>query len=66
MPGCGDLKSLPDQFVPPPHIIQQAVNTVNGLAGNGYTTYMLDTEVPQQSAMTASTGNGTPTPTPTP
>jgi membrane peptidoglycan carboxypeptidase len=66
MPGCGDLKFSPDQFVPPPHIIQQAVNTVNGLAGNGYTTYMLDTEVPQQSAMTASTGNGTPTPTPTP
>lgn len=68
MPGCGDLKFTPDQFVQPPGVRPQAVNTVNGLAGSGYTTYMLDSEVPQQSGFSSNNGNsnGTPTPTPTP
>jgi membrane peptidoglycan carboxypeptidase len=66
-PNC-DLSYPPDPFVPPPHVIQQSVNTVNGLAGNGYLTYMLDSDVPQQSGLTTNNGNGngTPTPTPTP
>jgi membrane carboxypeptidase/penicillin-binding protein PbpC len=66
--GCGDIKFAPDQFVPPAGVIQQSVNTVNGLAGSGFLSYMLDSDVPQQSGMTANNGNGngTPTPTPTP
>jgi membrane peptidoglycan carboxypeptidase len=66
--GCGDIKFAADQFVPPPHIIQQQVNTVNGLAGSGYLSWMLDNDVPQQSGLIAKNGNGngTPTPTPTP
>ncbi len=64
-PNC-DLSYPPDAFMAPPHVIQQTVNTVNGLAGSGYTTYMLDSDVPQQSGFTTNNGNGTPTPSPTP
>jgi membrane peptidoglycan carboxypeptidase len=66
--GCGDIKFPADQFDTPPGVILQEVNTVNGLAGNGYPTYMLDSDVPQQSGLTTNNGNGngTPTPTPTP
>jgi len=67
---CGDLRYPSDQFVPPAGVIQQSVNTVNGLAGSGYTSWMLDKDVPQQSGLTTTTGtgtgNGTATPTPTP
>jgi membrane peptidoglycan carboxypeptidase len=66
-PNC-NLSFPPDSFVPPQHVIQQSVNTVNGLAGSGYLTWMLDSDVPQQSGFTTNNnnGNGTPTPTPTP
>jgi membrane peptidoglycan carboxypeptidase len=66
--GCGDLKFPPDQFVPPPGVIQQSVNTVNGLAGSGYLSWMLESDKPQQSGIMTNNGNGngTPTPTPTP
>jgi len=66
--GCGDLKFPADQFVPPPGVIQQSVNTVNGLAGSGYLSWMLESDKPQQSGIITNTGNGngTPTPTPTP
>ena len=66
--GCGDIKFPADQFDTPPGVILQEVNTVNGLAGNGFPTYMLDSDVPQQSGLTTNNGNGngTPTPTPTP
>ena len=63
---------FPDQpFSPPPQgVVQASVNTVNGLAGSGYTSWMLDGEQPQQSGFTTQSGNGngngTPTPTPTP
>src|SRR6266566_4541138 len=57
--GCGDLSFPPDQFVPPAGVIQQSVNTVNGLAGNGYLTWMLDSDVPQQSGLLTQTGTGT-------
>jgi len=67
---CGDLSFPPDQFVPPTGVIQQSVNTVNGLAGSGDTSWMLQGDIPQQSGLTTTTGtgtgNGTPTPTPTP
>src|SRR6266487_1279313 len=66
--GCGDIKFPADQFVQPIHIIQQQVNTVNGLAGSGYTSWMLDNDVPQQSGLITNngSGNGKPTPTPRP
>jgi len=66
--GCGDIKFPPDQFVPPPGVTQQKVNTVNGLAGSGYTSWMLDNDVPQQSGLITNngSGNGKPTPTPRP
>ncbi len=55
---------------PPPGVIQASVNTVNGLAGSGYMSWMLDGEQPQQSGFIAKNGNGngngTPKPTPTP
>ncbi len=57
--GCGDLSFPPDQFVPPAGVIQQSVNTVNGLAGNGYLTWMLDSDVPQQSGLLTQPGKGT-------
>jgi membrane peptidoglycan carboxypeptidase len=57
---------------PPPGVVQSSVNTVNGLAGSGYMSWMLDGEQPQQSGLPTKNGNGngndngTPTPTPTP
>ncbi len=58
-------------FPPAPQgVIQAPVNTVNGLAGSGYLSWMLDGEQPQQSGLITNNGNGngngTPTPTPTP
>jgi membrane peptidoglycan carboxypeptidase len=52
----------------PKGVIQASVNTVNGLEGSGYMSWMLDGEQPQQSGLTSKNGpgNGTPTPTPTP
>src|SRR6266704_5315393 len=70
--GCGDIKFPADQFVQPTGgvnpVILQSVNTVNGLAGNGYSSLMLDSDIPQQSGLATKNGNdnGTPTPTPTP
>jgi membrane peptidoglycan carboxypeptidase len=69
---CGNIRTLfpPQPFPVPTGVIQQSVNTVNGLAGSGYTSWMLQGDVPQQSGFSTSTGtgtgNGTPTPTPTP
>ncbi len=67
---CGNIRTLfpPQPFPVPTRVIQQSVNTVNGLAGSGYTSWMLDSDVPQQSGFSTSTGNGngTATPTPTP
>jgi membrane peptidoglycan carboxypeptidase len=58
--------------LPPPGVVQSSVNTVNGLAGSGYMSWMLDGEQPQKSGLTTKNGNGngngndngTPTPTP--
>jgi membrane peptidoglycan carboxypeptidase len=66
-----DLHFSDRAFPPPPQgVVQSSVNTVNGLAGSGYLSWMLDGEQPQQSGLTARSGNGngngTPTPTPTP
>ena len=66
-----DLHFPDHTFSPPPQgVVQASVNTVNGLAGSGYTSWMLDGEQPQQSGFTTQSGNGngngTPTPTPTP
>ncbi|HEX9131648.1 MAG TPA: glycosyl transferase family 51, partial [Ktedonobacteraceae bacterium] len=60
--------NFPDRAFPPapPHVVQASVNTVNGLAGAGYTSWMLEGEQPQQSGLIANNTNGTPTPTPTP
>ena len=64
---CGNLKFPPDTFNPPTGVIQQQVNTTNGLAGNGYLSWMLNSDVPTASGLTQpTTGNGTPTATPTP
>jgi membrane peptidoglycan carboxypeptidase len=61
---------FPDRAFPPPPqgVVQSSVNTVNGLAGSGYLSWMLQGEQPQQSGLTTNNGNGngTPTPTPTP
>jgi membrane peptidoglycan carboxypeptidase len=53
---------------PPKGVVQAPVNTMNGLAGSGYMSWMLDGEQPQQSGLIAKSGNGngTPTPKPTP
>src|SRR6266566_2352341 len=70
--GCGDIKFPADQFVQPTGgvnpVILQSVNTVNGLAGNGYSSLMLVSDIPQQSGLATKNGNdnGTPIPTPTP
>jgi membrane peptidoglycan carboxypeptidase len=62
----------PDGFTPPPGVIQQEVNTVNGLMGSGYLSYMLDSDVPIQAGFTTTTtrtgttDGATPTPTTTP
>jgi hypothetical protein len=62
---CGDIRFPPDGFNPPPGVIQQEVNTINGLGGNGFVSWMLSDEVPTTSGLTKQT-NGTPTATPTP
>lgn len=65
---CGTIKTIlpPLPFTVPPHIIQQQVNTVNGLAGTGYLSLMIDTTIPVQTGLTKNgTGTG-PTATPTP
>jgi membrane peptidoglycan carboxypeptidase len=50
-------------FPPAPQgVVQASVNTVNGLAGAGYMSWMLDGEQPQQSGFTFTNWNGTPTP----
>jgi membrane peptidoglycan carboxypeptidase len=50
-------------FPPAPQgVVQSSVNTVNGLAGAGYMSWMLDGEQPQQSGFTFMNSNGTPTP----
>jgi membrane peptidoglycan carboxypeptidase len=64
-PGC-NLSFPQDQFVQPPGVIQQSVNTVNGLAGSGYISWMLESDKPQQSGIITNNGNGNGTPTPTP
>ncbi len=62
---CGDLKFPPDTFTPPAGVIQQQVNTVNGLAGAGYLSWMLNSDVPVVSGLTQpTTTNGTATATP--
>jgi len=64
---CGDVKFPPDTFNAPSGVIQQEVNTINGLAGTGFASWMLADEVPTTSGLTKSTTvNGTPTATPTP
>jgi membrane peptidoglycan carboxypeptidase len=54
-----------DGFIQPPGVMLQAVNTINGLMGDGYDTYMLQSEIPTLSGMGATTGTGGTTPTPT-
>lgn len=44
-------------FSVPEGIVQQPVNTFNGLAGSGYLSYMIDGEQPQQGAL-GNNGNG--------
>jgi membrane peptidoglycan carboxypeptidase len=64
-----DFADKDPAFPPPPQgVVQSYVNTVNGLAGSGYYSWMLQGEQPQQSGLTTNNGNnnGTPTPTPTP
>jgi len=65
---CNDFNFPPDIFNPPPGVIQQSVNTVNGLAGSGYVSWMLNNDIPVTSGLSSGTGtgNGTPTPSPTP
>lgn len=46
-----DLHYTDRHFTVPDGIIQQQVNTVNGLAGAGYLSYMIDGEQPQQSGL---------------
>jgi membrane peptidoglycan carboxypeptidase len=64
--GCNDMSFPPDTFTPPPGVTQQSVNTINGLLGNGYLTWMLDSDIPLQSGLTATKGTTNPTPSPTP
>jgi len=64
---CGDIKYNADAFNPPPGVIQQEVNTVNGLMGNGYLSWMIDSDVPTVTGLNTTTnanGNATPTATP--
>jgi membrane peptidoglycan carboxypeptidase len=59
-----DLPTYTEVHFPVPSgIVQQEVNTVNGLAGTGYLSYMINGEQPQQSGLitctnTGNTGNG--------
>ncbi len=55
-----DLHYTDRQFTSPTGIVTQTVNTTNGLAGTGYTTYMLQSDIPQQTGLAAcTTGNTT-------
>jgi membrane peptidoglycan carboxypeptidase len=67
---CNDMSFPADAFAPPPGVVQQSVNAINGLMGNGYVSWMLNSDVPVQSGLTSQSGttnaNGTPTPTPSP
>ncbi len=71
---CGNIKTIlpPDPFPVPSGLTQQQVNTVNGLAGNGYLSLMLNSDVPMQTGLTmptttnGPTGTSTPTASPTP
>ncbi len=71
---CGNIKTIlpPKPFPVPSGLTQQQVNTVNGLAGSGYLTWMLNSDVPMQSGLTVTTptpsptGTSTPTASPTP
>ncbi len=47
-------------FVVPPGVSQQATSQLNGLAGTGIIDWMLDSEVPQQTGVTACDGTTTP------
>lgn len=60
---CGNIQTIlpPQPFTVPPGVISQQVNTVNGLAGDGYLSWMLNSDVPTVSGLTSSTTtNGTP------
>ncbi len=65
---CGNIHTIfpPQPFPVPPGVVQQAVNTVNGLAGSGYLSWMLDSDIPQQSGFTTASGTGTGYGMPTP
>ncbi len=66
---CGNIQTIlpPQSFTVPPGLVQQDVNTVNGLAGTGYLSWMLNSDVPTVSGLTQpTTTNGTPTATATP
>jgi membrane peptidoglycan carboxypeptidase len=44
--------TYPDRrFARPPGLVQQEVNTTNGLAGSGYQSWMIEGEQPQQSGL---------------
>jgi membrane peptidoglycan carboxypeptidase len=45
-------------FTVPGGIVQQEVNTANGLAGAGYLSYMIQGEQPQQAGLITCTNNG--------
>ena len=66
---CGNIHTIfpPHPFPVPTGVIQQSVNTVNGLAGAGYVSWMLEGDVPQQTGFTKSqNGGNNPNATPTP
>jgi membrane peptidoglycan carboxypeptidase len=46
-----DFQYTDRHFTVPSSIVQQEVNTVNGLAGAGYLSYMIDGEQPQQGGL---------------
>lgn len=46
-----DLHYTDRHFTVPDGIVQQQVNTINGLAGTGYLSYMIDGDQPQQSGL---------------
>ncbi|HEV2581213.1 MAG TPA: transglycosylase domain-containing protein [Ktedonobacteraceae bacterium] len=62
---CNDMSFPADGFTQPAGVLQQYVNTVNGLMGNGYDTYMLTGDVPVQTGFTSTNGTTTPTGSPT-
>ncbi len=65
---CGNISPQtimpPQPFPTPSGVHQYSVNTVNGLAGTGYMSWMLDSDVPSVSGLTMPTTTGTPTTTP--